>query len=412
MGTEESAQTEQYKRMVLDEWTDAATVAAWRKWHPKATTQLQAMTDALLEAAGVRAGLRVLDLASGTGQPAIDLARAVGPTGHVTATDLSAGMLAAAEEHARQAGLTNLTCRQADAHDLPFADGAFEVVTSRSGAMYFTDIRRALGEVRRVLAPGGRVALAVWGPADQGTFNSSVLAPFLRRVSRPPPPPDAPQPYRFAAAGMLRGELERAGFRAVTEVHRVLPQPWPGPPEECRQFFYDIAIPLRPLFDSLPPQERAAAVEEVVELLRAHYDGRMVNATRAAVLVSGMRWRAPSSAPRPSRRCGGDVFLPQLPHAGVTDGGSCRHSLIALRLVDALAWAERSHLLPAVVQEKPNPDHRMAARARIMWRGVRRSPATLGVGDVQEIGGGRAGACPASCCTVERSAPASRRSPT
>ena len=73
MGTEELPQIEQYKRLVFDEWTDEATVAAWRKWHPKATVQLQAMTDALLETARVRPGQRVLDLASGTGQPAIDL---------------------------------------------------------------------------------------------------------------------------------------------------------------------------------------------------------------------------------------------------------------------------------------------------------------------------------------------------
>ena len=63
------------RQSILDEWTSAATLAAWRKWHPKTTIQLQAMTDALLAAARVRPGLRVLDLASGTGQPALDLAR-------------------------------------------------------------------------------------------------------------------------------------------------------------------------------------------------------------------------------------------------------------------------------------------------------------------------------------------------
>src|SRR5438105_11808983 len=88
----------QYRRLVHDEWTDDATVEAWRKWHPKMTIQLQAMTDALLEAARVRPGLRILDLSSGTGQPALDLARAVGPAGHVTATDLSPAMLAIAAE--------------------------------------------------------------------------------------------------------------------------------------------------------------------------------------------------------------------------------------------------------------------------------------------------------------------------
>src|SRR5688572_22156116 len=98
MSTEIMSQADQYRQLVLDEWTDEGTLAAWRKWHPKTTIQLQAMTDALLEAAQARPGLRVLDLASGTGQPALDLARAVGPNGRVTATDLSAEMIAIAED--------------------------------------------------------------------------------------------------------------------------------------------------------------------------------------------------------------------------------------------------------------------------------------------------------------------------
>ena len=289
MGTEVTSRAEQYRQLVLDEWTDERTLAAWRKWHPKTTIQLQAMTDALLEAAQVRPGLRVLDLASGTGQPALDLARAVGPTGHVTATDLSAGMLAIAEDYAREAGLANLAFRQADAEQLPFADATFDVVTSRIGAMYFVDARRALGEIRRVLTPGGRVALTVWGPLDQGTYAISMVGPFLRRVAVPAPPPDAPQPLRYAQPGALGGALERAGFREVDERHRVIPAPWPGTPEEYWQQFYEVAVPFQPLFDSLSPEERATAVAEAAELLRAHYDGTTVHATAAIVIASGVR---------------------------------------------------------------------------------------------------------------------------
>jgi SAM-dependent methyltransferase len=289
MGTEITSQADQYRQLVLDEWTNEGTLAAWRKWHPKTTTQLQAMTDALLEAAQVRPGLRVLDLACGTGQPALDLARAVGPTGHVTATDLSAGMLAITEDHAREAGLANIAFRQADAEHLPFSDATFEVVTSRIGAMYFVDAQRALSEIRRVLKPGGRVALTVWGPTDQGTYVMSMVGPFLRRVTAPEEGPDAPQPLRYAQPGVLGGELERAGFLKVNEGHRVIPAPWPGTPEEYWQQFYEVAVPFQPLFDSLPPEERAKAVAEAADLLRAHYDGTTVHTTVAIVIASGVR---------------------------------------------------------------------------------------------------------------------------
>jgi len=141
--------TEQFKEQVRAEWTDSATVAAWRKWHSKSAAQTREATEAIVQVAHVAQGLQILDLASGAGEPSLTLARAVGPPGHVTATDLGAGMLALAEENAQRAGLTNLTFQEADAHTLPFADEIFDRVTCRFGVMYFADVGLALREVRR-----------------------------------------------------------------------------------------------------------------------------------------------------------------------------------------------------------------------------------------------------------------------
>jgi SAM-dependent methyltransferase len=279
----------QYRHLVRAEWTGAATIEAWRTWHSKMTIQLQAITDVLLEAAHVRPGLRILDLGSGTGQPALDLARATGPRGQVVATDLSAAMLTIAEKHARTAGLTNMAFRQADAEALPFADESFDAVTSRLGAMYFVDMQRALGEVRRVLQPGGHVALAVWGPGDQGTYVTCMLGPFFQRLALPDPLPDAPSPFRFATSGALGGALRQAAFQQVEERTLLLPAPWPGAPEEYWQEFYDVAVPMRPLFESLPREEFVRAKAEAVDLLRAHYDGSAVHTSVAIVVASGTR---------------------------------------------------------------------------------------------------------------------------
>ena len=75
----------------------------------------------------------------------------------------------------------------------------------------------------------------------------------------------------------------------MNESHRVIPAPWPGTPEEYWQQFYDVAVPFQPLFDSLPPAERAKAVAEAADLLRAHYDGTTVHTTAAIVIASGVR---------------------------------------------------------------------------------------------------------------------------
>src|SRR5260221_2414752 len=149
-------QVEQFKEMVRQEWTDEATVTAWSKWYPQMAVQTQAATKLLLEIAQIKPGIQVLDVAGGAGEPSVSLARAVGANGHVTVTDLSAGMLDANEKNARKAGLTNVSFQQADAHALKFPDQRFDLVTSRFGVMYFADGPEALKEIYRVLKPGGR----------------------------------------------------------------------------------------------------------------------------------------------------------------------------------------------------------------------------------------------------------------
>ncbi|AMY08877.1 Demethylmenaquinone methyltransferase [Luteitalea pratensis] len=88
---------EQYRQVVRDEWTSADTVAAWARWHPKIAAQQVNMREALIQHARLEPGMRVLDLACGTGDPALEIARMIGPHGRVTATDLSPQMLENAE---------------------------------------------------------------------------------------------------------------------------------------------------------------------------------------------------------------------------------------------------------------------------------------------------------------------------
>ncbi len=278
-----------FKAMVRDEWTAPATIAGWRKQHPGFVIQLREMAEAVIEAAGIRPGMAVLDLASGTGHPALTIAQRVGPEGHVTATDLSADMLTVAAEYAREAGIANITFRQADAHILPFADASFDAITSTLGAMYFVEIEKALSEIHRVLKPGSRVALACWGAPEQGTYMGSMTVPFFKRVAVPPPPPGAPQPFRFAAPGSLAAELEAAGFTQVAEASPVMDVSWPGHPEDAWQQFYDVAIPLHPIIDGLPPKERQEAIDEVIAGLRPYYDGTQVHLTTAVVVAAGTR---------------------------------------------------------------------------------------------------------------------------
>jgi len=277
---------DQYRQVVRDEWTDGGTVAAWARWHPKIVAQQVHMRDALLQHARLEPGLRVLDLACGTGDPALEIARRVGPGGRVTATDLSPRMLDECRKNASAAGIANMDFAVADAEHLQFGPETFDRVTSRLGAMYFVDAQRAFAEIKRVLVSGGIVALQVWGPPEESPYFMNAVGPFARRLSPPPPPEDAPTPLRFAPPGKLANALTAAGFRDTREDRSSLVLPWPGSPDELWRHLYDIAVPLRPLFDGLSGDERAAAIGESVAGYAKYYDGKTVNVPASIVTVS------------------------------------------------------------------------------------------------------------------------------
>jgi SAM-dependent methyltransferase len=164
----------------------------------------------LLELAEVKPGERVLDVATGTGIVARLAAAGVGADGAVTGTDVNEGMLAAAAA----AGPGEIEWRQADVAALPFPDGSYDLVTCQQGLQFVTDHSAALHEMRRVLAPEGRVALAVWRGIEVNPAFVAVVDVLDRYVGT-----DAGMVLREPFAGPDRADLHRlltaAGFRAV-----------------------------------------------------------------------------------------------------------------------------------------------------------------------------------------------------
>ena len=266
-------------------WAERA--AAWRRWRPQHEAQTRAATAAIVAAAGVGPGLRVLDLASGSGEPALTLAEAVGPDGQVTATDLAPEMLAVAEEEARARGLPNIAFRQADAEALPFPDRSFDAVTCRFGIMFFPDPARALGEVRRVLAPGGRAAFVAWGPLGRNPYFATTWGVLARQAGLPLEDV-TPDMFKFAQPGGLAALLEGAGFGEVREETMTVPWPWPGRADEVWERSRDSET-ARKVIEGIPRARREAAFDEVLATLRRSDDGRQVHVTATIVVASGVR---------------------------------------------------------------------------------------------------------------------------
>jgi len=146
-------------------------------YEPLWQAQLAEARSTLLALASPAAGEQVLDIACGTGLVAFDAARAVGPAGRVLGVDLSGRMLDVARHRAVELQISNCSFARMDAEALALPDASFDLVLCALGLMYMPDPEQALREIRRVLRPGGRVGLAVWG--ERSRCGWSAVFPIV-----------------------------------------------------------------------------------------------------------------------------------------------------------------------------------------------------------------------------------------
>ncbi len=265
------------------DWNSFARTNAAQRWRKQSAAMGRHMTAAIVEEAKVEPGMDVLDVACGTGEPAISIASLVQNRGRVVGIDISGEPLKLANQRAQQRGLTNIEFRQGDAHQLTFPDHSFDRVTSRLGVMFFSDLPGALREMHRVLRPGGRIALLVWGPIEQPYFQTTALT-ILKVVPGSKIPPTAASMFRFGKPGVLVGALAQAGVRNPEDHFRKVDWSWPGAPEEVWEYFQQLTIPFRALIESIPPDKRDAINAAVLAEMRKYYDGERVNFTATACI--------------------------------------------------------------------------------------------------------------------------------
>ena len=175
----------------------SATRAIWAggDYHRFATETVWGLGPRLVEATGITAGQRVLDVACGTGNVAI---RAAEAGARVVASDLAPEHFEAGREEARQHGV-NLEWVEADAENLPFIDGEFDVVTSSLGAIFAPDHRRVADELLRVSRPGGTIGMLNFTPEGLAGDFFGTLGPYM-----PPPPPGALPPLLWGSEDHVR----------------------------------------------------------------------------------------------------------------------------------------------------------------------------------------------------------------
>ena len=213
-------------------------------------------------------GERVLDLACGTGVVARHAAPRVAPGGHVAGVDVNPGMLAVAA-----AAVPGVAWHCADAAALPFADGTFDVALCEQALMFLPDRAAALRELRRVTAPGGRVAVSVWRGLEHNWFYEAFAAALERHVGAEAGAMMR-SPFPDWDAEELRGALAAAGFHDVRLRLEIGVEEWPSASELVRR--EAASSPLAGPIGALSAPVREALVADLAHVLRDYTDDERI----------------------------------------------------------------------------------------------------------------------------------------
>ncbi len=252
------------KAQQREQWGRAA--AGWRKHDDRLRETTSPVTKRLLELARIAPGQRVLDIASGTGEPALPAAEIAGPDGFVLLTDQAEEMLAVAREKAQARRLSNVEFRLVDGEELGVEPDSFDAVLCRWGIMFMPEPGLCLRQAYRALKPRGRMALAVWGPPERNPFFALPMS-ILRKYYSGPPLPDPAAPggvFSFADRAKLEAISTEAGFEQVAIEELELPMAVFDSGEEYWQYQMEFAGPLASLFSRLSPSAQEAASQEVI----------------------------------------------------------------------------------------------------------------------------------------------------
>ena len=270
---------------ILERWGRAA--AGWSKRARQVREFGLPVSAWMLDHAGLQPGLRVLELAAGPGETGFLAAELIRPGGSLVCSDATEEMLDVARARAKELGIENVAFKRIELEWIDLDTASVDVVLCKWGLMFSTDPEASLREVRRVLRPGGRVALAVWDGPPENPWATIPTRALVELGHTTPLDPDAPGMFALAPPGRLRGVLEAAGFLDVV-VASVEPARAFDSVEEYLAETLDLSSMFGDLFNPLSDEQRTEVVARVAELAQpyAEADGLLRMPARSLVAAA------------------------------------------------------------------------------------------------------------------------------
>jgi SAM-dependent methyltransferase len=203
--------------------SDELQAACWRRYDAIEARLTAGVSERMLDLAQLRPGMRVLDIATGRGEPALRAAHRVGPSGRVLGIDRNDAVLELARELARAQGLSQLELRQADAETFAVTARSFDAATARWCLMYFKAPDRALERIHAALEPGGVLVAAVWAEPERVPYATLARRTLSHFRELPPLPTEGPGIFRFSDLEEIHRVWSSSGFRIEVIEERDVP---------------------------------------------------------------------------------------------------------------------------------------------------------------------------------------------